>query len=261
MSKGTSFLILRLNPDVNDHWKEFLTILLNTPNGLLLPSRPVGSSMDEKDSYNEEQVLSFISTSGYEIALDKYFDARERYKTSLLEQDTVVKSLTRTGEMINRCIIDLVGLFQKLESMALVESEVPKVTSSNFNKLFHLTEKGIDVALKLQEHMDNERRFEQQKEISEQQKEISEKLKNNSTTSKNISIFAVVITSLALWLTYNIFEVNKKRLNIAEKNQITFIEQRAGLKNAIKDIAILKAAKLKAQVSELKNEENTDLTG
>jgi hypothetical protein len=87
------------------------------------------------------------------------------------------------------------------------------------NQIYRLTSKGIDVALKLQEHNDNERRF-------NEQINISSALKSNSNRSVWISSGALLLTVVALVFAFirldrtdRILEQSERRLTIAENNQ------------------------------------------
>ncbi|MFT5760594.1 MAG: hypothetical protein ACI9LM_005381 [Alteromonadaceae bacterium] len=149
------------------------------------------------------------------------------------------------------------GALSALELKGFV-SKSPNVhelyTANAINKSFDiyvLTAKGVDIAVKLQEHKDNN-------EQHGVQSRISRTMKTNSTISAISSFVAVIVSCVALALTYNIFDVNNERLNIAKDEKEKLIRQSAILKKAINDIATLKSDRVRlANLEKQKNQKNT----
>jgi len=97
-------------------------------------------------------------------------------------------------------------------------------------ELVSLNAKGLEIALKLQEHDDNERRF-------NDQRTISNTLKTNSTRSFWVSILALVMAFISVYFSYNRMEHSERRLELLENktaHQSAVIEQPVIKKTVVK---------------------------
>jgi hypothetical protein len=137
--------------------------------------------------------------------------------------------------IVNTYRIAIRNIFDTLVSWGYLELIVNRESTLDdfIYCTYQVKSKGIDVGLKLQEHKDNEQRF-------NEQFSISDTLRKNSNRSVIISCVAVTFSFFALLLTYKIFVVNDARLNIAIENKISDKELHVNLKSVIKDVDNLK---------------------
>ena len=113
------------------------------------------------------------------------------------------------------------GVLDRLESMGLVNSIIIEdvedikeflIPNESYNfKKYCLTKQGVDVALKINEHNDANKKHKQQLEINLQ-------LKRNSTISATTAVAASVIASFALAFSFLNYEIAEKRLSFIEKS-------------------------------------------
>lgn len=95
--------------------------------------------------------------------------------------------------------------FERLNELGLIEINDTQ-DDKNIKYYAHkITEKGLDVSIRLQEHIDNDRRF-------LAQKEISDTLKRNSTVSLYISVTAILVALTTLFFSYQRLKLMEDRV-------------------------------------------------
>lgn len=102
--------------------------------------------------------------------------------------------------------------FEQLVDSGLVQSKGRRDSSIGrfIYEEFTLTDKGIDTAIKIQEHADNKQRF-------EDQQVISRTLKRNSNISIGFTFFALVTAGISLYYNHERLETSAEQLEISNK--------------------------------------------
>jgi hypothetical protein len=225
-----SFINEKYDVDLKPYWKNILIFFLDVPGGFKFYDKLSfnNKSIDAQNiAISERELHQFADKAGYLSVIKK-----------VLENFDELPSLsTDKGDLIFRVKYHTSEMFDLLAKWGYLESQEESIGDTKYKHWF-FTSKGIDTALKLEEHQDNKNRF-------NEQIIISETLKSNSTKSVIISSLAAIISCAALMLTYSIFSVNNERLNIAKENQTENTYQKVILQKAVDDISTLKAIELK----------------
>ena len=149
---------------------------------------------------------------------------------------------------INNKISEILDEFVLLEIIVRVGDETSAFINTDGyhqaieNRSYKLSAKGLEVVLKLQEHNDNQKRIEQQVNISSEQVNISSEqvnisksLKTNSDRALKVSIGALllsvcflIISNSVLKNTFDTIKIGKKQLQISQK-QLKLSERRIEL--------------------------------
>jgi hypothetical protein len=185
---------------LNNNWKKAIAYLLNE-GGLLVPINMV-------HPYHEKHLGEIFQG-------DEFQGVKESILGGFYEQlgftiDTSKDIRIEKLNIIRRSSM----LMQKLAKLELVDSEEDEDCNERY---YSLNTKGLDISLKLQEHIDNERRFEQQVKISE--------------TVKRINFFSVCIALIALILLVSNYKISQKRLEISEDSLSIAIKRLDRLEN------------------------------
>ena len=126
-------------------------------------------------------------------------------------------SIRAAHVMINAVLERLISLglvsSERIEKVENIKEFISPIDDYHFKK-FKLTEKGVDVALKINEHKDNDKKYLQQLDINRQ-------LKRNSTISARTAIVASIIASLALVFSFLNYKISEKRLSIIENSYLS----------------------------------------
>tara|TARA_Y100000034_G_C6874361_1_gene399630 strand:+ start:968 stop:1810 length:843 start_codon:yes stop_codon:yes gene_type:complete len=119
---------------------------------------------------------------------------------------------TLLGSTLNR--LEGLGLIssERLENIENIKEFIVPSDSFCFTK-YTLTEKGVDVSIKLVEHDDNKKKDQQQLQISEQ-------LKSNSTITVRTSIFASFVAACALILSFLNYQLLDQRLELMKLSSV-----------------------------------------
>ena len=199
-------------PSKDKFWKSALVALLNTENSITIPNEVVDvEDLDPNQTdISYSSIYLYLHKTEYVKDIRTYIESLDDYHSSPKED---VYSLFE-----NIMIQQSVYLIKKFEVSKYLEKVSSPIEDSVMSDKYLLTSKGIDVALKLQEHADNERRF-------KENYLISKTLQTNSKRSLIISSIALILTIVALTLAFvrldrtdKILEQSERRLTIAEKN-------------------------------------------
>lgn len=216
--------------DVMPYWRDILINLLNNPAGLKFIKKENNSitSIEFKKNRDDE-ILQFATDVGYITEINRGFKFLDSFEGLSTDSTDVLSSV----KYFTQIMFSLLHDWEYLNS----NEEVDQLHKVEFVH-WQLTMKGIDIALKLQEHKDNDKRH-------NAQLIVSQTLKTNSTISLFISSGAALVSVVALAFAYQIFQVNNERLNIAKTNLIKHEEQEVILKKTVDHIATLKSIELK----------------
>jgi hypothetical protein len=193
-------------------WKQALIALLNTENSIIIHSQVDNLDMTEDidSDISVSLIFMFLNAAGYDQDIMSYIESLDDYSSA---SDEVTGALFE-----NLCMKQAFYLIKKFEVSKYLEKVSSTEGTYAIADKYLLTSKGIDVALKLQEHADNERRF-------KENYNISQTLQKNSKRSLIISSVALILTIAALTLAFirldrtdKILEQSERRLTIAEKN-------------------------------------------
>jgi hypothetical protein len=214
--------------DVIPYWKEILKEFLNNPAGIrMISHEKIGGSALEIINTSNDNLLKFSVSVGYLSQIESTIEWYQKKTNSIIDDAQVLITIR----------IFLTTAFEVIKKWGYIQDENIRdsITHVEYTH-WCLTEKGIDVALKLQENADNERRF-------LYQSEVSKTLKRNSNWSIGISVTALFLTFSAVTLAFIklertdiLLEHSERRLTLAEENQKT------NLSHNLHSISNLKAA-------------------
>lgn len=208
-------------------WKPFLISFLdNVSVSIINPAQLEPGEIHIDNYYKSEyrvEVIDFIKNSDYcsseGIAIDNTDSTMELVKNQFNIDDELARGFNI--QLFHSC---LHSEFEALHKLGLVEHRtvnlpgkleeiVQKVNDSHHYDSYMITSQGLEVALKIQEHMDKDEQFSQQIAISAQ-------LKRNSNLTVAISSVVGVIAMTALYFNLSNLEINQRRLNLMESKML-----------------------------------------
>lgn len=230
-------------------WKKALTHILNS-NSIDI-NTIIWKGVDAEGSNLEKFVKSFMYV-GPKGSNDPSYEAG-----IIIHANDMRKTLVSYG------VVDCVRLDENFFPLPFLDESnkcnpfIADEDSDEYgNPAYHkltVNDKGLEVIMKLQEHDDNERRFNSQKEsteaqieISQSQKQISTALKNNSDKSIKTARWAIFLTVIAIIFSgIRLYYLEQKvasnsnlnqRISNLEKNYNTLKHENMALKNIIERI-------------------------
>jgi hypothetical protein len=228
---------------VDYNWKPALTYLDKKGSYVIYNygSEPLDTNFDIMN--NIDTIEAFVSTF---LDLNK---VKERYK--------LAPKSDRTEKQIYNHYADHLNVRAMLMSSTLDKYGFVTTKDYNEHKSISLTVRGVDVALKLQEHEDNDIRFNQQSEFSKEQLVISESQNKISKALKKNSDRTVIAAAVGAGLTLAAVFIGVFRLYQFEQKLVSHedIDTRISeLKKNYNSLA-LDNEKLKATIQLLKRPE------
>jgi hypothetical protein len=189
---------------VDYNWKPALTYLDKKGSYVIYTygSEPLDTNYDIKN--NIDTIEAFVGTF---LDLNK---VKEKYR--------LAPRFDRTEEQIYNRYADYLNVRAMLMSFTLVKYGLVTTEAYNEHESIHLTARGVDVALKLQEHEDNNIRFNQQSKfskdqlvISESQNKISKALKKNSDRTVIAAAVGAILTLAAVLIgAFRLYQFEQK---------------------------------------------------
>lgn len=184
--------------------KNFLTLLLK---------RKDITVIETDTRMTKEIVCDGHSDCLYDMQLNLITEA----ECELPEKDIEPSLINAT---LQEALDELVDLDLSIRGIGKAKIETGNHTTLLNTLVYRITPKGLDVALKLQEHTDNEQRFKQQIDISEQQKGISNELKINSSKSVVNARIALALSIVLIAVGgYRIYQLEQKILSHSNMEQ------------------------------------------
>jgi hypothetical protein len=179
-----------VNDDKLNKWKDFLIVLLEGGNSITLL---IGSKYDETPFFLKENIMRKAREviSKEKIKKKDLMEVLGGFINEDLE-DIYIRFVRR-----NLFLLERLGFVNTSENVLEIESGLHKTIK------YELNEKGIEAALKIQEHNDNERRHK---------------------ISTNIGIGAFVVSIFLLAGAIFSGVMNYKRLELLESKNIEFID-------------------------------------
>lgn len=221
----------------NLYWKETLYLLHNNSVELKFPEVDTSSKTEisTERAYEDQQIVTFTKN----IGLDREIDRVAKHHLSMGGGAAIEQKEYSEQHIQNLSRMAIQQLFNTLVSwdyLTLVIN-IKSTFDGTTYCTYRLNSKGIEIGLKLQEHKDNDKRY-------DEQSKINNTLKANGRISAISSIAAVIVSVLALAFSVAIFNVNYESLNIAKKNQQENTRQAALLQKLINDVTALKSTKV-----------------
>jgi hypothetical protein len=180
--------------DPHIYWKKVILNLYQDPCELIFPARnDDGSKIENTELTHIKNLAKFSENIGLSHEISQSVNDINKV---VLASDGNVK------ELISAFIVwYLESVFERLEQWGYVEFKLNiKSNHDSFDYCtWHITEKGIAAGLALQAHEDNEKRY-----------------LHTQVSSKRIfwvSIFALIILTVAIGLNYKRFDLYEKKLN------------------------------------------------
>jgi hypothetical protein len=193
-------------------WKQSLLALLDLSNSLSVPELEVEVF---KHCVTESKltfmgIYKYIETSGYDVEIKKQLKSHKDIKT-LSKKDKEILYCELALEAACNSMIHLKksGYVYQLEvEQTIYEDQQPKLIT---RRDFGLTEKGIDVALKLQEHIDNQKRH----------------ITTVSYSKKafGVSVGALIAAIISAYFNFQRLDLYQKQVVEIAENQSTILEK------------------------------------
>lgn len=162
---------------------------------------------------DEQSFLYMFSSPFWENGLPKIQEFLKISGSPI--EDTLISDISDFTLVVGK-VIEIIARAKSLELVDIEEHHHPSAENIMLRRYF-LTAKGVDVALKLQEHIDNERRF--------------GSMQFNTKRTFYISLTALAVAMVAAWFNYQRLDLYEQHLNQLENKgsaiiKLPTIEQR-----------------------------------
>lgn len=200
---------IQINQQLSIFWKEVLIVLLNENNSVFLPLGKIVNLENDIDNKKYNELVELISKTSYKKTFD---DVVKFY-----QKDADIDVLDSTAATV---INDSLMAFKKLEHSGYVKGDSDlTLGATSFTTKYTLTDNGVDIALKLQEHTDNDRR-------------------HSVTVSYSKKAFWISIGALTAAIISACF--NYQRLNLYEKQVNQMMVNQAAIFKKVKEAKAVK---------------------
>ena len=172
-------------------WKRVLTELWNSSNSIILPSSETLGT-DHPIEWKKDEIMLFSKSVGIDVSVLETLKKSDKFKR-LDEKSQKKEQYKATVTSLNQILVQL-----KHKGFITVIDTSEAILLSG-GSLFSLSDEGVSVAIKIQEHFDNDRRH-------------NDSMRNSK--------WALIISILALTFAAVSTSLNYKRLDLYEKQII-----------------------------------------